>query len=73
MECGYLPVVELLSLAFKFCNPAGVLPKLNVVTVNHSLGTFLCGVTPVTCTLGGARLWSILLTLGDLINLGADS
>jgi hypothetical protein len=50
-----------------------VLPKLNVVTVNHSLGTFLCGVTPVTCTLGGARLWSILLTLGDLINLGADS
>ena len=31
---------RLLSLAFKFCNPAGVLPKLDVVTVNHSLGTF---------------------------------
>src|ERR1700677_3497707 len=41
MECGYLPVVELLSLACEFCNPAGVLPKLNVVTVNHSLGAFL--------------------------------
>jgi hypothetical protein len=34
MECGYRPVAE-------FCNPAGVLPKLNVVTVNHSLRAFL--------------------------------
>jgi hypothetical protein len=33
--------VELLSRAREFCNPAGVLPKLNVVTVNHSLGAFL--------------------------------
>jgi hypothetical protein len=53
MECGYLPVVELLSLAFKFCNPAGVLPKLNVVTVNHSLGTFLCGVVIVANEIDG--------------------
>jgi hypothetical protein len=37
MECGDLPVVELLSRACEFCNPAGVFPKLNVVTVNHSL------------------------------------
>jgi hypothetical protein len=41
MECGCLPVVELLSRACEFCNPADVLPKLNVVTVNHSLGAFL--------------------------------
>jgi hypothetical protein len=33
--------VELFSRACEFCNPAGVLPKLNVVTVNHSLGAFL--------------------------------
>ena len=32
---------RLVSLAFKFHNPAGVLPKLDVVTVNHWLGTFL--------------------------------
>jgi hypothetical protein len=25
-------------------NPAGVLPKLDVVTVSHSLGAFLCSV-----------------------------
>jgi hypothetical protein len=38
---GDLLVVALFSLAFKFCNPAGMLPKLDVVTVNHSLGAFL--------------------------------
>ena len=41
---GDLLVVALFSLAFKFCNPAGMLPKLDVVTVNHSLGAFLGGV-----------------------------
>jgi hypothetical protein len=34
----------LVSLAFKSYNPAGVLPKLDVVTVNHSLGAFLRSV-----------------------------
>jgi hypothetical protein len=38
---GDLLVVALFSLAFKFCNPAGMLPKFDVVTVNHSLGAFL--------------------------------
>jgi len=41
---GDLLVVALFSLAFKFCNPAGMLPKLDVVTVNHSLGAFLGSV-----------------------------
>jgi hypothetical protein len=37
---GDLLVVALFSLAFKFCNPAGMLPKFDVVTVNHSLRAF---------------------------------
>ncbi|HEX7564050.1 MAG TPA: hypothetical protein VF396_12490 [Bradyrhizobium sp.] len=41
---GDLLVVALFSLAFKFCNPAGMLPKFDVVTVNHSLGAFLGSV-----------------------------
>jgi hypothetical protein len=40
-EYRQFAAVRLFSLAFKFCNPAGVLPKLYVVTVNHSLGAFL--------------------------------
>jgi hypothetical protein len=41
---GDLLVVALSSLAFKFCNPAGMLPKFDVVTVNDSLGAFLGSV-----------------------------
>lgn len=41
---GDLLVVALFSLAFKFCNPAGVLSKFDVVTVNPSLGAFLGSV-----------------------------
>jgi hypothetical protein len=37
---GDLLAVTLFPLAFKFCNPAGMLPKFDVVTVNHSLGAF---------------------------------
>ena len=40
---GDLLVVALFSLAFKFYNPAGMLPKFDVVTVNHSLRAFLGG------------------------------
>ena len=41
---GDLLVVALFSPAFKFCNPTGMLPKFDVVTVNHSLGAFLGSV-----------------------------
>ena len=45
--------VELMSLSFKCCNPASVLPKFYVVTVNHSLGTFLCSVVIVANEIDG--------------------
>jgi hypothetical protein len=53
MECGDLPVVELLSRACEFCNPAGMLPKLHVVNVNHSLGAFLRSVVIVANEIDG--------------------
>jgi len=43
----------LVSLAFKSCNPAGVLPKLDVVTVNHSLGAFLRSVVIIANEIDG--------------------
>jgi hypothetical protein len=39
--------------AFEFCNPAGMLPKLNVVTVNHSLGAFLRSVVVIANDIDG--------------------
>jgi hypothetical protein len=30
--------------AFELRNPSGVQPKLNIVPIDHSFGTFLCGV-----------------------------
>ena len=32
----------LFSLAVKLCNSAGVMPKLNIVPINHFEGSFLC-------------------------------
>jgi hypothetical protein len=29
---------------FKLCNPAGVFPQLDIMTVDHLLGAFLCVV-----------------------------
>jgi hypothetical protein len=46
-------VVTLFSLAFKFCNPAGMLPKFDVVTVNHSLGAFLRSVVIIADEIDG--------------------
>jgi hypothetical protein len=33
---------RLFSLAVKLCNSAGVMPKLNIVPINHFEGAFLC-------------------------------
>jgi hypothetical protein len=41
---GDLPIIRLFSFAFKLCNSAGMLPKFDVVTVDHSLGASLRGV-----------------------------
>jgi hypothetical protein len=35
---------RLFSLAAELCNSAGVMPKLNIVPINHFEGAFLCSV-----------------------------
>jgi hypothetical protein len=44
---------RLISLAFKFCNPAGMLPKFDVVTVNHSLSALLRSVVIIADEIDG--------------------
>jgi hypothetical protein len=36
--------IRLFGPVFKPCNPAGVFPQLNIMTVGHLLGAFPCGV-----------------------------
>jgi hypothetical protein len=52
-KTAILPVVGLFLLAVKLCNPAGVLPKLDVVTVDHSLGAFLRSVVVSAVEING--------------------
>jgi hypothetical protein len=49
----FSPVIRLFSFAFKLCNSAGVLPKLDVVTVDHSLGAFLRSVVIIADEIDG--------------------
>lgn len=40
-------------MAFKLLNPAVVLPKLNVVTIDHLPGAFLCAVVVIADEIDG--------------------
>jgi hypothetical protein len=52
-NAGDVLAARLFWPAFKFCNPTGMLPKLNVVTINHSLGAFLRSVVVIANDIGG--------------------
>jgi hypothetical protein len=52
-KCDDPLVAALFSLAFEFCNPADMLPKFDVVTIDHSLGAFLRSVVIIADEIDG--------------------